>query len=158
MKDRENELLEDNNYKEHLLYNYENYSQALLPAVVNGRLKDYKVAVIVTGDSEIPAGMINAISMAGAQVVSITVLLSNMKLEDEESLSGIKSYYGLGEDESKATIRQHIADTVARIVMNKLESVAVAFLQQYNPVKFSRGNDIPIDGVIIVGGATNFRN
>ena len=67
LKDRENELLEDNNYKEQLLYNYENYSQALLPAVVNGRLKDYKVAVIVTGDSEIPAGMINAISMAGAR-------------------------------------------------------------------------------------------
>ena len=67
-----------------------------MPAVVNGRLKDYKVAVIVTGDSEIPAGMINAISMAGAQVVSKTVLLSNMKLEDEESLSGIRSYYGLG--------------------------------------------------------------
>jgi hypothetical protein len=44
LKDRENELLEDNNYKEQLLYNYENYSQALLPAVVNGRLKDYKVA------------------------------------------------------------------------------------------------------------------
>lgn len=28
LKDRENELLEDNNYKEQLLYNYENYSQA----------------------------------------------------------------------------------------------------------------------------------
>jgi hypothetical protein len=158
LKDRENELLEDNNYKEQLLYNYENYSQALLPAVVNGRLKDYKVAVIVTGDSEIPAGMINAISMAGAQVVSKTVLLSNMKLEDEESLSGIRSYYGLGEDESKATIRQHIADTVARIVMNKPEAGAVAFLQQYNLVKFNGGNDIPIDGVIIVGGANNFSN
>lgn len=76
LKDRENELLEDNNYKEQLLYNYENYSQALLPAVVNGRLKDYKVAVIVTGDSEIPAGMINAISMAGAQVVSSALAAS----------------------------------------------------------------------------------
>jgi hypothetical protein len=91
--------------------------------------------------------------MAGAQVVSKTVLLSNMKLEDEESLSGIRSYYGLGEDESKATIRQHIADTVARIVMNKPEAGAVAFLQQYNLVKFNGGNDIPIDGVIIVGGS-----
>ena len=158
LKDRESELLADNNNKEQLISNYENYSQALLPAVVDGRLQDDKVAVIVTGDGEIPAGMINAISMAGAQVVSKTVLLSNMKLEDEESLRGIRAYYGLAEDESKATIRRYIADSVARIIMNQADAGAVAFLQQYNLVKFNGANDIPVDEIIIVGGANNFSN
>lgn len=158
LKDRENELLADNNYQEQLISNYENYSQALLPSVVSGRLQDRKVAVIVTGDSEIPAGMINALSMAGAQVVSKTVLLSNMKLEDEESLSKIRAYYGLKDDESPATIRQQVADSVTRIVSNRAEEGAIAFLQQNNLVKFNGANDIPVDGIIIVGGANNFSN
>ncbi|KUG04789.1 hypothetical protein ASZ90_017928 [hydrocarbon metagenome] len=158
LKDREVELLADNDYKEQLISNYENYSQALLPAVVSGRLEQYKVAVIVTGDSEIPAGMINAISMAGAQVVSKTVLLSNMKLEDEETSSRIKAYYGLSNSESKAAVRQNIADSVAQVILNKGEEGTIAFLQQNNLVKFSGANDIPLDGIIIVGGANNFSN
>ncbi len=158
LKDREVELLADNDYKEQLIGNYENYSQALLPAVVSGRLEEYKVAVIVTGDSEIPAGMINAISMAGAQVVSKTVLLSNMKLEDEETSSRIKEYYGLSNSESKAAVRQHIADSVAQIIMNDGEAGTVEFLQENNMVKFSGANDIPVNAIIIVGGANNFSN
>ncbi len=158
LKDREVELLADNEDKDQLISNYENYSQALLPAVVSGRLEQYKVAVIVTGDSEIPAGMINAISMAGAQVVSKTVLLSNMKLEDEEIGSRMKDYYGLSNSESKAVVRQHIADTVAQVIMNKGEEGTIAFLQQNNMIKFSGANNIPLDGIIIVGGANNFSN
>ncbi len=158
LKDREFELLADNNYKEQLIGNYENYSEALLPAVVSGRLEEYKVAVIVTGDSEIPAGMINAISMAGAQIVSKTVLLSNMKLEDEEANSRIKEYYGLADSDSKAGIRQGIADSAAQVIMNREEEGTIAFLQENNLVKFSGANDIPINGIIIVGGANNFSN
>lgn len=158
LKDREVELLADNEDKDQLISNYENYSQALLPAVVSGRLEQYKVAVIVTGDSEIPAGMINAISMAGAQIVSKTVLLSNMKLEDEEIGSRMKDYYGLSNSESKAVVRQHIADTVAQVIMNKGEEGTIAFLQQNNMIKFSGANNIPLDGIIIVGGANNFSN
>ncbi len=158
LKDREVELLADNDDKEQLISNYENYSQALLPAVVSGRLEEYKVAVIVTGDSEIPAGMINAISMAGAQVVSKTVLLSNMKLEDEDTNSRIKEYYGLSDSDSKAAIRQRVADSVAQVIMNQGEEGTIAFLQENNLMKFSGANDIPINGIIIVGGANNFSN
>ncbi len=158
LKDSEAELLADNDYKEQLISNYENYSQALLPAVVSGRLEEYKVAVIVTGDSEIPAGMINAISMAGSQVVSKTVLLSNMKLADEDTNSQIKEYYGLSDSDSKSAIRQRIADSVAQVIMNQGDEGIIAFLQENNLVKFSGANDIPINGIIIVGGANNFSN
>jgi hypothetical protein len=158
LKDREAELIAENDYKEQLISNYENYSQALLPAVVSDRLEDYRVAVIVTGDSEIPAGMINALSMAGAQVVSKTVLLSNMKLEDEETEQRLREYYGLSENDSKAGIRQQIADSVAGIVMNRGEEGLVSFLQQNNLVKFSGSNDLSVNGIVIVGGANNFSN
>lgn len=158
LKDREAELIAENDYKEQLISNYENYSQALLPAVVSDRLEDYRVAVIVTGDSEIPAGMINALSMAGAQVVSKTVLLSNMKLEDEETEQRLREYYGLSENDSKAGIRQQIADSVAGIVMNRGEEGLVSFLQQNNLVKFSGANDLSVNGIVIVGGANNFSN
>jgi len=157
-KDRESELVADNEYKEQIIVNYENYSQALLPAVVTGRLEEYKVAIIVTGDSEIPAGMINALSMSGAQVVSKTVLLSKMTLSDEETSGRAVEFYGLLDSDSKAMIRQSIADSVAGIILNQGEEGAVGFLQQNELIKFSGANEMPVDEIIIVGGANNFSN
>jgi hypothetical protein len=158
IKERETELLAENEYNEKIISNYENYSQTLLPAIVAGRLQGYNVGVIVTGDSEIPAGMINAISMSGAQIVSKTVLLSNMRLEDTGVNEKIANFYGITEKDNKKALRQSIADSVSRIILNQGDEAAVNFLQGNNLVKFSGGNDIPLNAIIIVGGANNFDN
>lgn len=158
IRDRETELRTENEYNEIIISNYENYSQTLLPAIVAGRLQGSNVGVVVTGDSEIPAGMINAISMSGAQIVSKTVLLSNMGLEDTIVNDQIKDFYGLAGDENKSALRQTIADSVAWTILNHGDAAVISFLQENKLVKFSGANDIPLNAVIIVGGANNLDN
>lgn len=157
VKERETKLAAESEYKEQIIANYENYSQAVLPLTVNGRLTDYKVAIVITGDSELPAGMVNALSIAGAQVVSKTVLLSNMRLYDDTAKKVVE-FYGLEENAGRGEMRQTIADSVAKVIMNQGNPAVVDFLQQNALIKFSGANDVPVDGVILLGGANSFEN
>jgi len=45
LRERETKLVEESQYKDQVIANYENYSQALLPPLVNDRLTGYKVAI-----------------------------------------------------------------------------------------------------------------
>lgn len=157
VKERETEMAAESEYKEQIIANYENYSQAVLPLTVDGRLEEYKVAIVITGDTELPAGMVNALSIAGAQVVSKTVLLSNMQLYDETAKK-VAEFYGLEENAGRGEMRQVIAQSVARVILNQGDSAVIEFLQQNGLVKFSGANDIPVDGVILVGGTNSFEN
>ncbi len=157
VKERETEMAADSEYKEQIIANYENYSQAVLPLTVDGRLEEYKVAIVITGDTELPAGMVNALSIAGAQVVSKTVLLSNMQLYDETAKK-VAEFYGLEENAGRGEMRKVIAESVARVILNQGDPAVIEFLQQNGLVKFSGANDVPVDGVILVGGTNSFEN
>lgn len=104
LRDRDKKLEADNEYKDTIIKNYENYSQTVLPLLVAGRLPGYKAAVIVTGDSEVPAGMASALSTAGAEVVSKTVVLANMNLDSAELRESLIDFYGLEEEASRDTL------------------------------------------------------
>jgi hypothetical protein len=158
LRDRENKLEVDNEYKDTIIKNYENYSQTVLPLVVTGRLQDYKAAVIVTGDSEVPAGMVNALSAAGVEIVSKTVVLANINLDSAELRDRLITFYNLDSKVSRDTLRHYIAVSIAAVISGVDDPGVVHFLQQNNLVKFSGNNNVPVNGVILLGGANNLNS
>ncbi|MGI6412456.1 MAG: copper transporter [Syntrophomonadaceae bacterium] len=158
LREKEASLMAENEYKSKILGNYENYSQSLLPYLVEDRLMDYKVAIVVSGDNEIPAGMINALSIAGAQVVSKTIILSNLSLDDSELRTRVMEFYDMGEEATVEEMKQQIAASVAAIITNNGSPELIRFLQENGLVKFSGSNTIPVNGIILIGGSNNLAN
>lgn len=155
LRERESELTASNSYKDTIISNYENYSQALLPPLVKEHLTGYQVALVVTGGSEIPAGMINALSIAGASVVSKSVILSNIRLDEENLRQQVQEFYGLDNDISPDILRQYIAASVAAVISDKADPGVINFLQENDLLKFSGSNSTDLNGIILLGGTNN---
>lgn len=158
-KDREAQLVEDNNFKDDVISNYENYTQALLPFLVDNRLKDERVAIVVTGNTDIPSGLINTISLAGAQVASKTVILSNIDLINDEIRAKLISYYNIQESadtkETNEILRSYIASSVAAVLLNEENAGIIEFMQENELVNFNGDFAAPVNGFIILGGTNN---
>lgn len=161
-KDREAQLVEDNNFKDDVISNYENYTQALLPVLVKDLLADENLAIIVTGNTDIPSGLINTISMAGAQVTSKTVVLSNIDFMNTEIKEKIISYYNIPEDTDYDAIdemlRNYVAGSVAAVLLNEENEGIMEFMQESELVNFSGDFNSPVNGFIILGGTNNVNN
>lgn len=158
LRERENVLIMQNEQKNRIIENYENYSRTVMPFLVKDHLKDYKLAVVVTGTSDIPAGMINTLNQAGAEVTSKTVVLANIKLSSTKIIKKVIDFYHLPADTSPDVLRQYIAESVARAVMNKAGGEEIKFLQENELVKFNGDYAEQINGVILVGGCNNVEN
>ncbi|MDD3268263.1 MAG: copper transporter [Syntrophomonadaceae bacterium] len=155
LRERENDLITVNNYKDQIIANYENYSQTLLPPLVKEHLVDYKIALVVSGGSDVPAGMLNALSIAGAEVASKAVILANMSLDSPELLKRVRDFYKVENDVSADVLRQYLAGSVALVITNKADPELINFLQANELIKFSGNNSIPLNGVIVLGGTNN---
>ncbi|MEN6348617.1 MAG: copper transporter [Syntrophomonas sp.] len=155
MREKENDLEATNKYKDQIILNYENYSQALLPTLVKEHLAGYKIAIVVSGGSDIPAGMLNALSIAGAEVISKTVTLSNMDFDNDELRKRICEYYKIDDNAAPDVLRQYVAASVAAVMMNKADPSVISFLQANDLIKFSGNNTVPLNGVILLGGSKN---
>lgn len=152
LREQEKILTEANIFQTNMLANYENYNQALLPVLVKDRLKEMNVAVVVSGGSDIPAGMLNSLSIAGATIVSKTVVLEEATLKNAELMSELIDYYQLDPATEPDALRYQIATSVAAVINNEADPDVVAFLQENGLVKFSGPNDNPVQALILVGG------
>ena len=152
LREQEKILTEANIFQTNMLANYENYNQALLPVLVKDRLKEMNVAVVVSGGSDIPAGMLNSLSIAGATIVSKTVVLEEATLKNAELRSELIDYYQLDPATESDALRYQIATSVAAVINNEADSDVVTFLQENGLVKFSGPNDNPVQALILVGG------
>lgn len=155
LKEREKDLVEENKYKNQIISNYENYSQAVLPLLVKNRLAGYRIAVVVSGDRDIPAGMLNALSIAGAEIISKTVVLSNMELKDDGLREKLADYYDLDDDVKNDTLRSYIASSVGAVIANEVDIAAIDMLQGEELVKFAGVENDVVDGVILLGGSND---
>ncbi|MDD2620922.1 MAG: copper transporter [Syntrophomonadaceae bacterium] len=155
LRERENDLVTVNNYNDQIIANYENYSQTLLPSLVKEHLVDYKIGMVVSGGSDIPAGMLNALSIAGAEVVSKSVVLTNMNLDNPQLLKRVREFYNVENDITADVLRQYLAQSVALVIMNKADPGLLDFLQANELIKFSGNNSIPLNGVLVLGGTNN---
>ena len=95
LREQEKLLSEANIFQTDMLAKYENYTQAMLPVLVKDRLKGMNVAVVVSGGSDIPAGMLNSLTIAGANIVSKTVVLEEATLKNADLRSELIEYYQL---------------------------------------------------------------
>lgn len=156
LRESEEVLTAENLRQGKIISNYENYSQTLVSPLVAGKLQDMQIGVVISGDNDLPAGMINALVNAGANIASKTVVLSGLSLHDQEVGKRVREFYGLEEDASADTMRLYIARSVAAVIQNQGDPAVIEFLQNNNLIKFSGGNQIPLSGVIILGGANDY--
>jgi hypothetical protein len=152
LREQEKLLSEANIFQTDMLAKYENYTQAMLPVLVKDRLKGMNVAVVVSGGSDIPAGMLNSLTIAGANIVSKTVVLEEATLKNADLRSELIEYYQLDPASDANTLRYQVATSVAAVINNQADDTVAAFLQDKGLVKLSGTNDIPIQAVILVGG------
>lgn len=155
-REREENLVLENNYKDQIISNYENYSQALLPPLVRDKLADEVLAIVVTGNTDLPSGLINSITIAGAEVASKTVVLSNLSLVDSEICSKLVDYYNIEAlDDAPEVLRKYIAGSVAAVLLNQGDQGIIEFLQENDLINFTGDFSSNITGVIIVGGTNS---
>lgn len=152
LREQEKVLSEANIFQTNMLANYENYNQAMLPVLVKNRLKGMNVAVVVSGGSDIPAGMLNSLTIAGANIVSKTVVLEEAILKNADLRSELRDYYQLDPASDANALRHQVATSVAAVINNQADANVAAFLQDKGLVKLSGTNEIPIQAVILVGG------
>ncbi|MGI5879261.1 MAG: copper transporter [Syntrophomonadaceae bacterium] len=155
LHESEDELKARNQYQEKIISQYENYSQSMLPILIKQRLEGYKAGIVVTGGSDIPAGMLNSLSIAGVNVVSKTVVLSEVNLNNQEVRTRLIQFYNLDAKTSVDSIRMQVADSVASILMGQADAAVLALLQELGLIKMDGLTDETLDGVIIVGGTND---
>ena len=136
-----------------LLKHYEDFTEALVPSLVANRLEGMKMGLVVTGGSDVPSGVLSSLSLAGAKVVSTTVVLPGMGLSSEPLRSRLASAYGMEEESSPEALRAKVSESVADIILNKDMPEMKRMLEQNDLVKFNGDYSVPLDAVIILGGA-----
>jgi len=153
LRQRESEMATENRFISDLSRHYEEFSQAVSPPLIKNRLNGYRLAVIVTGGQEIPAGMVNSLSLAGARIDSTTVVLPAIKLSDSRLTIKVCDFYQLDHSTPPDELRKMVALSLAGIVVNGGDIKTKGFLQANNLVKFNGQYGGILDGVIIIGGA-----
>ena len=155
LRERESNLLAQQDDLNRIIDNYENFSQVVLPSIVKGQLQGRNVAVIVTGGQNIPAGLLSSLSDAGANVQSQTVVLSNINLKDNLLCQRLVKFYGLDDKTTVNEIREKVAASIALIIANHPDQGAIKFLNDNKLIKVSGSYYHTVDSVILVGGAEN---
>ena len=153
LREREADLIAENERKDQIIKNYENFSQAMLPVVVENRLQGQRIAMVVTGGMDVPAGMLNTLVKSGANLTSQTIVLSSINMQDAALRNKIIEFYQLKPDASSDVLRQRVAQSVAMLICNQGDPSTTQFLQQNKLVKFSGDYNQPVDHIVIMGGA-----
>lgn len=153
LRERESQMAQENAFMSNVSRNYEEFSRTFSVPLIKNRLNGYRVAIIVTGGQEIPAGMLNSLSLAGARVDSTTVVLPGIRLNDSGLLIRVCDFYQLDHSTPPDELRKMIALSAAGIVANGGDSEARTFLEDNNLVNFDGDYGGILDEVILIGGA-----
>jgi len=95
------------------------------------------------------------LSIASAEVVSKTVVLSNMKFDKQQVCNDLMDYYAIDYNSSIATLRKYVAESVGAVITNQKDPAVVDILQKNDIIKFSNDGSGPVNGVILLGGCNN---
>jgi hypothetical protein len=153
LRERESQMAQENAFMSNVSRNYEEFSRTFSVPLIKNRLNGYRVAIIVTGGQEIPAGMLNSLSLAGARVDSTTVVLPGIRLNDSGLLIRVCDFYQLDHSTPPDELRKMIALSAAGIVANGGDTEARTFLEDNNLVNFDGDYGGILDEVILIGGA-----
>lgn len=157
LRQRESEMAEENQFMGRLTRYYEEFSKAVSPPLIKNRLNGYRIAIIVTGGQEIPAGLLNSLTLAGARVDSTTVILPGIQLRDSELLIKVCDFYQLDHSTPPDELRKMAALSTAGIVVKGGDTEVRDFLEDNNLVRFDGDYGGDLNEVIILGGAEDER-
>jgi hypothetical protein len=86
-------LLNTIELKNKQIKHYEDFTSSVFPKLIEGKLKDMKVAIIETNDDYIYNGINSTILKAGGSVSSTTYIKKEFLLEEEEKLEEVYNYF-----------------------------------------------------------------
>jgi hypothetical protein len=153
LREHESTLLAEDVKKSKMINNYENFAQGTLAPIVEGRLKGRNVAVVVSGTEVIPSGLLNTLTLAGANVNSQTLVLENINMKDSKLRQKLVAYYGADANVTSDILRQKVAESMGLLVNNKADPALSKFLSENNLIKISYTNNDSVDTVILIGGS-----
>lgn len=153
LRERENQLTEENRFMNSVTRHYEEFTRAVSVPLIKNRLNGCRVAIVVTGGQEIPAGMLNSLSLAGAHVDTSTVVLPGIQLNDSRLLIKVCDFYQLDHSTPPDELRKMIALSAAGIIADGGDNEVRKFLQDNNLVRFNGDYKKVLDQVILIGGA-----
>lgn len=153
LREHESSLMAEDVKKSKMITNYESFAQSMLVPVVTGQLTGRNVAVVVSGNQAMPSGIINTLSLAGANINNQAMVLENINMKDSALRGKLVDYFGLDATTTSDILRQQIAQSLALLVTNKADPALNVFLQENNLIKMTNTNNNPIDTVILIGGS-----
>ncbi len=155
LRQKEEDLTSKVEFMNGLMKHYEDFAEALVPSIVEKRLDGIKIGLVVTGGGDVPSGVLNSLSLSGARIVSTTVILPGISLLSDAMRSQLAAAFGAEQDASPEVLRAKVAEAVAAIILNEDVSEIGAILERNDLVKFNGDYKVPVDAVIVVGGANS---
>ncbi|HNX92905.1 MAG TPA: copper transporter [Syntrophomonas sp.] len=153
LREHESALMAEDVKKSKMITNYENFAQSMLVPVVAGQLKGRNVAVVVSSSQAIPSGIINTLTLAGANVGSQTMVMENINMKDSKLRAKLIDYFALESNTTSDILRQKVAESLTLMLTNQADPALSAFLNENKLVKIAYTNNNPINTVILIGGS-----
>jgi len=153
LREHESALMAEDVKKSKMITNYENFAQSILVPIVAGQLQGRNVAVVVSGSQAMPSGIINTLSLAGANINSQAMVLENINMKDSKLRANLIDYFALESNMTSDILRQKVAQALALMVTNQADPALNVFLSENKLIKINYANNNPIDTVILIGGS-----
>jgi hypothetical protein len=157
LRGQKNELTAENTYKTSVIGYYDELTREMMPPLVRNRLGGYRLALVVTGGSQLPPEMLNTLGLAGAQVTSTTVFLPDFALVQPELRLKVCQYLKVPTDTPQDELQKKLSSLVAQTIVSDENADAIDFLKSNHLVKMNGQFGVPVNGVIVVGGANNVK-
>ncbi|HWQ75590.1 MAG TPA: copper transporter, partial [Syntrophomonas sp.] len=153
LREHESTLMAEDVKKSKMITHYENFAQGILGPVVAGQLQGRNLAVIVSGNQTMPSGILNTLSLAGANIGSQSMVLENINMKDSKLRADLIDYFALDSNTTSDVLRQKVAQSLALMVTNQADPALGAFLAKNNLIKITYSNNQPVDTIIMIGGS-----
>ena len=153
LREHESALMAEDVKKSKMITNYENFAQSVLVPIVAHQLEGRNVALISSTNQAMPSGIINTLSLAGANINSQMVVLENINMKDSKLRADLIDYFALENNTTSDVLRKKVAQALALMVTNQADPALNVFLSENKLIKTNYANNNRIDTVILIGGS-----
>lgn len=125
------------------------FERNVMPTLIAGRLAGKNIAIIETNNYGFPDSVLEAIKLAGGNVISVTTILNGLQLENPEQLRQEMGWAEAGENQLVTVM----AKETARAVFTGGNQALFNHLEENQVLNTSGDYGVPLDAVIIFGGS-----
>ncbi|MHB1125709.1 MAG: copper transporter [Bacillota bacterium] len=131
--------------------NYQKFAEEIIPELIKDRLKDMQLAVIETNGYSDVEDMLGSLKVAGAKVVSTTVLHSSFDVIDKATADEISEILGPVKKGS-GNLTARIATQVAHEIYEGKNTGILELLKENGFIDTEGEYGHPLDALVILGG------